>query len=399
MSKKGYFPNTTIELPYGLINHNKKEKREAGYFRLLVAEATETERARYTQTAEFIGLEPIDIIPQVELYISQLLNGGNKPKPKSKRAARALRQHAERFIKERKEARPDLMKPNGEPKPKFNSQAKALFAFVDSLDNVPLAQLSQRPIAEHWKQLTFWQQQTLKPIATEFINDLLQLEVTTQLTVNPYTILKFKVKPAKNRDIMTMADLQQIIDIARQTDQHFVANSLMLGFYTGLRRNDIVNLRFDNIVDNKLTTIVTKSEGGAQKTKRHTWDLAVHKELRLLINELRESALQHRNCPYLIHHDYQVKRKSENKNHSMQVLGNYLGNAIKDIKNTNRSSIADTCFHELRALYLESALCKAETIQDVSKDLGHSDVRTTERHYGTHRQYNDHNVTTVQSLR
>ena len=103
MSKKGYFPNTTIELPYGLINHNKKDKREAGYFRLLVAEATETERAKYTQTAEFIGLEPIDIIPQVELYISQLLNGGNKPKPKSKRLARALRQHAERFINERKD--------------------------------------------------------------------------------------------------------------------------------------------------------------------------------------------------------------------------------------------------------------------------------------------------------
>ena len=198
---------------------------------------------------------------------------------------------------------------------------------------------------------------------------------------------------------MTMDDLQQIIDIARKTDLHFVANSLMLGFYTGLRRQDIVTLRFDNIVDNKLTTIVRKSKKGGVKVKRHTFDLNIHTELRQFINELRESALQHRNCPYLIHHDYQVKRKSENKNHSMQVLGNYLGNAIKDIKNTNRSSIADTCFHELRALYLESALCKAETIQDVSKDLGHSDVRTTERHYGTHRQYNDHNVTTVQSLR
>jgi integrase len=110
---------------------------------------------------------------------------------------------------------------------------------------------------------------------------------------------------------------------------------MTLGFHLALRRVDLVSLRFDDVVGDRIVSPIRKTDTQARGIEATSVDFPVHADVRRVIAEARRSSLQVGRCPFIVHRaaarrtkrgaDALLARRLE---HHAQVLPEYASKAF-----------------------------------------------------------------------
>jgi integrase len=139
---------------------------------------------------------------------------------------------------------------------------------------------------------------------------------------------------------------------------HEVANShpflqiaMDISLHTGMRRGDIVALRWDAHVTGKwLKKQIRKSHEklGADDGVNLKWNLAKHQTLKATIDYARELSLKHWRCPWVLSRMPLRRVKGASKEHHAQVSAKMISDTFTEC--ALACGIEGTGFDEIRAL-------------------------------------------------
>ena len=149
--------------------------------------------------------------------------------------------------------------------------------------------------------------------------------------VNPAHDLFIDPVPPKQRQRMTLEQFRAIY--ARAPD--WLQWLMTLGFHLALRRIDLVNLRFDDIVGDRIISPIRKTDSEARDIEPISVDFPIHPDVRRVVAEARRSSLQVGRCPFIVHRaaarrtkraaDALITRRLE---HHAQILPEYASKAF-----------------------------------------------------------------------
>lgn len=180
--------------------------------------------------------------------------------------------------------------------------------------------------------------------------------------VRPYTV------DEKRREY-SPEELEQILDAAERVErecrsianfQKYVGRIILLLLYTGMRMGEVLNLKWENIGEDRI--VLRRTETKQKKEKM----IPLTSGVREILKDLKE---KRRMDGYVV----PLKRKGKEI---------YTTEAIKKIR--EYSGVQDFIFHNLRhtasTIMISEALGKGVGLADVMKILGHSRVETTMRY-------------------
>jgi len=200
----------------------------------------------------------------------------------------------------------------------------------------------------------------------------------------------------KQRQRMTIAQFKAIHDAAPQ----WLRWLMVLGLHLALRRVDLVNLRFDDVVGDRIISPIRKTDSKARDMESTSVDFPVHPDVRIVLAQARRSSLRVGRCPFIVHREPQrrTKRSADallagRMEHPAQILPQYASKAFN--KARSRASRRTDLFagltirqmptlHEVRAL---SSHLYAKAGYDVSvvQDLmAHTDPDMTRAYQKGH---------------
>lgn len=271
----------------------------------------------------------------------------------------------------------------------------------DVLYSTPIKTLSVERLYSIWKELPFHVQKALRSYLLNFVIYLKHNGVRTALTENPFVRVdnggfKYAQEPKKIRSIMTMDAYEKIKEVAAKKGFHFLVDAMEISFITYFRSADVLSLRFDDINDNVLTKEISKTKKRKDKMQANRYPLDHHPQLLAIITRAKIRRGFVSDCPFIIHHEFSRKVRSEKKLHRSQVTKDYLVRCMnicldeislfKNVPQAERPS-----FHEIRALRLSQDRAKRD-IKEISKDMSHADTAITLRNYDTHNTTEIHTV-------
>lgn len=207
----------------------------------------------------------------------------------------------------------------------------------------------------------------------------------TQFEYNPFTsndalpILDKKPQPSSKRERMTLELFWRLYDAAEPG----LKTAMGIALVTFLRLDDVINIMLDDVVDDVLRVVISKSEKkvGRERAARREWRLAEHPLLRKLIKEARENSMANHRCPYLVSYRPQRRKLGKNKTHPCQVLKRQLCEMFDDARNaigyTPAEGFSATSFHEIRGLANTTAKHMGHDLEALQHTNGHSDANTT----------------------
>lgn len=88
---------------------------------------------------------------------------------------------------------------------------------------------------------------------------------------------------------------------------------MTLAFHLALRRVDLVSLRFDDIIGDRIVSAIRKTDTQARDIEATNVDFPIHPDVRRAIAKSRRSSIRMGRCPYIIHRPPEriTKRMSE----------------------------------------------------------------------------------------
>jgi len=187
---------------------------------------------------------------------------------------------------------------------------------------------------------------------------------------NPF--FRFRIKTSKpNRTKLSLEQIKAIeeLDIKPETLICHVRNYFLFSFYCGgIRFGDIAKMKCSNVSDGRLT--YTMSKTGRSKTVK-------------LVNQAREVVAQYLSedperllFPILRRYDISTPGKMLNAISAQNALVN------KNLKQIGKQAgiTVPISFHISRHSFADMARTRGWGVYDISKALGHSDLKTTERY-------------------
>lgn len=227
-----------------------------------------------------------------------------------------------------------------------------------------------------WDLLTRHQQDNLKPELNRFVKWAM-LSGAIKLHANPIDLLDKKPVPSKKRDRLTLDVFQKVLTVAKARGFDGLVGACKLGLITCLRRGDLADLTWEDVVDGELQVTVNKSEAvrGSIKAARLKWKLSNHPDLVQVLKELKTVAMMNRDCPYILSH-FTVNQRG--KTHPCQMTGDMI---TKQFTECVRIVLPDSdnypTFHEVRSL--AAALLEKQGVSDdkIKTIMAHTDVDTT----------------------
>lgn len=213
---------------------------------------------------------------------------------------------------------------------------------------------------------------------------------------NPVNDLFVDPPPGKKRQRMTLQQFQAIYSQAPD----WLRAMMVLALHLALRRIDLVHLRFDHVVGERVISRIRKTDSDARDIEATSVSFRMHPDVHRIIAAARESSIRAGRCPFVIHR-VPERKTTRTKNalregrmeHSAQVLPEY---ASKAFARARRAAIRSTrCFeglesgelptlHEVRSLsshlYARSGYSTAE-VQDL---MAHTDPDMTRAYQRGH---------------
>jgi site-specific recombinase XerD len=181
------------------------------------------------------------------------------------------------------------------------------------------------------------------------------------LTENPFKSIKLP-KVNKNHPLfITLEDLKKILTNECNPD---FKELYSFAFYTGMRLNEIINLKWDCIDFNSNKISVKNTDGFTTKSKLERI-IPVNKTLFKLLSDRKEIALSDKN-------DFVFKKSRGVKLNPDTVSRNFKRAVIKSELNTKIH------FHTLRHSFASNLIINGVSLYIVKELLGHQDYSTTQ---------------------
>jgi enterobacteria phage integrase len=210
--------------------------------------------------------------------------------------------------------------------------------------------------------------------------------------INPANDLFVDPVPHKQRQRITVAQFRAIYREAPPWLQWLMT----LGFHLALRRVDIVNLRFDDVTEDRIVSPIRKTNTECREIEATSVDFPVHSDVRRVISLARVSSLRANRCPFIVHRlperntkrarDALVGRRME---HPAQVLPEYASKAFCEARRlascktdlfAGLSAREMPTLHEIRALSSHLYARAGYEVAAVQDLMAHTDPDMT-RYY------------------
>lgn len=214
--------------------------------------------------------------------------------------------------------------------------------------------------------------------------------------VNPVDDLFVDPVPQKTRHRMTIKQFRAVHEAAPQ----WLRWLMTLAFHLALRRVDLVNLRFSDVVDGRIVSPIRKTDTDARELEATSVDFPIHPDVQQVIIEARRSSLRVGRCPFIVHRcpERRTTRAADaldsgRMEHSAQILPDYATKAFNSVRQAvcTTTEVFDglsgrqlPTLHEIRALSSHLYAKAGFDVADVQDLMAHTDPDMTRAYQKGH---------------
>jgi integrase len=214
--------------------------------------------------------------------------------------------------------------------------------------------------------------------------------------VNPANDLFVDPVPHKQRHRITVAQFKAIYREAPTWLQWLMT----LGFHLALRRVDLVSLRFDDVIGDRIISPIRKTDTESREIEATSVDFPLHPDVRRVVAQAKLSSFRAHRCPFIVHrvpqratkraHDALTDRRME---HPAQILPEYASKAFCEARRA--ASMRTDLFsglgaremptlHEIRALSSHLYARAGYEVTAVQDLMAHTDPDMTRSYQKGH---------------
>jgi integrase len=275
------------------------------------------------------------------------------------------------------------------------------------IEDMEVGKITRKDFKKCWDNLNAIMQYGAKPHLRAFTQSLLDDELCPLLDGrNPFWSIQAggfssKEVPPKARGILTWETFNKIKEVAAKKGFHHLVVAMDISYLTYFRISDVCGLQNSHIKDGcLLEKTLQKTESEGRKAEVKTYRIGendTHKELGDAIRRARKLTIN-LGCPYLI--QYKTRNGKRDQYKVLPASLNYAWRVcIEEISGYKGMSTKNyPTFHEIRALRAYQDKKSGRSIDDISKDMGHTNISITLKSYDTHEKYNKSDVAYAPSL-
>jgi len=241
-----------------------------------------------------------------------------------------------------------------------------------------------------------FEQSKLKTMLLRFFRYAKSTGIYPSHLANPVDDLFVDPLPHKRRQRMTIEQFNAIHAVAPEWLQWLMT----LAFHLALRRVDLVSLRFDDVVGDRIISLIRKTDTRARDTEATSVDFPIHPDVRAVLLAARRSSLRVGRCPFIVHREpaRRTQRASDalegrRMEHPAQVLPEYASKAFR--KARDLANDQDHLFegvsvrqmptlHEIRALSSHLYATAGYRLEAVQELMAHTDPDMTRAYQTGH---------------
>ena len=264
------------------------------------------------------------------------------------------------------------------------------------LDGVQMAAIDTQILREAIAEDSQFEQSKLKSLLSRFFKYSKSTGNYPTCLPNPVDDLFVDPIPPKKRHRITLPQFRAIYSRA----PNWLKWLMTLGIHLALRRVDLVNLRFEDVIGDRIISPIRKTDSQARGLEATSIDFPMHPDVRRVIAESRKSSLELGRCPFVIHRSPGRKNwnlvAAINKGtlqHEAQVLPDYASKTFKQIR--RQAMRATDCFdglsgdelptlHEIRSLSSHLYSRAGVRVSDVQSLMAHTDPDMTRAYQKGH---------------
>jgi enterobacteria phage integrase len=241
-----------------------------------------------------------------------------------------------------------------------------------------------------------FEQSKLKTVLLRFFRYAKSTGIYPSHLANPVDDLFVDPLPQKRRQRMTIEQFNAIHAVAPQ----WLRWLMTLAFHLALRRVDLVSLRFDDVVGDRIISPIRKTDTQARDIEATSVDFPIHPDVHRVLLEARRSSLRVGRCPFIVHREpeRQTQRAADaledrRMEHAAQVLPEYASKAFGKARDLARSRthLFDgvsarqmPTLHEIRALSSHLYATAGYEVAAVQELMAHTDPDMTRAYQKGH---------------
>lgn len=226
---------------------------------------------------------------------------------------------------------------------------------------------------------------TLKHYACVLRPALRQAYLDEILMRNPYDNVKKLKKDTSETPKRVYLDDNEMKEFIKVVKEHKVGNFLILDLMSGLRRGELLGLRWSSIDFNKhilsISGVITMGEDGKAKfvdyakTEQSVDDTFMNPYVESILQEIKEKQEYNKTLLGNAYSKEYLDFVCVNEQ-GIRYLPDYFTKTIKKI--VNKFGLKDIHFHSLRHSFCSYLYRKTRDIEAVKKMMRHADIKTTE---------------------
>ncbi len=267
---------------------------------------------------------------------------------------------------------------------------------TDALGNIQIPMVDTQMLREAISTGSQFEQSKLKTLLLRFFRYAKSTGMYPSHLGNPVDDLFVDPLPHKRRQRMTLQQFEAIYSVAPQ----WLRWLMTLAFHLALRRVDLVSLRFDDVVGDRIVSAIRKTDSEAREMEATSVDFPIHPDVRNVLTEARRSSLRVGRCPFIVHRepDRRTGRAAEaleghRLEHPAQVLPDYASKAFFRARDLARDrtrlfegmSVRQMpTLHEIRALSSHLYSIAGYEVAAVQELMAHTDPDMTRAYQKGH---------------
>lgn len=233
---------------------------------------------------------------------------------------------------------------------------------IKELGHIQMPMIDTEILREVIARSSQFEQSKLKTILMRFFKYAKSTGIHPSYLPNPVDNLYTDPVPPKQRQRMTLKQYRAIY----VESPEWLQILMTLALHLALRRVDLVNLRFEDVVGDRIVSSIRKTDTQAREIEATSVDFPVHPDVRRAIAIARKSSLKNRRCPFIVHRtpERRTRRSAEaleqkRMEHPAQVLPQYASKAFnkaRDVARKNSNVFEGLTIRELPSLHEVRAL-------------------------------------------
>ena len=241
-----------------------------------------------------------------------------------------------------------------------------------------------------------FEQTKLKTLLLRFFRYAKSTGMYPSHLANPVDDLFIDPLPHKRRQRITVEQFNAIYTVSPQ----WLRWLMTLAFHLALRRIDLVNLRFDDLVGDRIVSPIRKTDTQAREIEATSVDFPIHPDVRRVILEARRSSLKLGRCPFIVHRAPERRTgragnalDNGRMEHPAQVLPDYASKAFRKARDlahsrtdlfTGLAPLEMPTLHEIRALASHLYAKAGYQLSAVQELMAHTDPDMTKAYQKGH---------------